>query len=61
VSPERAALVDIEPRGIEAAKGASVHRTIAVARGSATPEELRQAGADMVVADLQELLGPFAP
>jgi phosphoglycolate phosphatase-like HAD superfamily hydrolase len=31
---------------------------IAVARGSASPEQLRQSGADTVVADLQELLGP---
>ena len=30
---------------------------IAVARGHASPEELREAGADIVVADLQELLG----
>jgi hypothetical protein len=31
---------------------------IAVARGSATPEQLRRSGATTVVADLQELLGP---
>jgi NAD(P)-dependent dehydrogenase (short-subunit alcohol dehydrogenase family) len=30
---------------------------IGVARNLGTPEDLRQAGADMVVADLQELLG----
>jgi hypothetical protein len=31
---------------------------IAVARGGASPEQLRQSGADTVVADLQDLLGP---
>jgi phosphoglycolate phosphatase-like HAD superfamily hydrolase len=30
--------------------------TIGVARGKASPEELRRAGADAIVADLQELL-----
>ena len=31
---------------------------IAVARGSASPEQLRRSGADTVVVDLQELFGP---
>jgi phosphoglycolate phosphatase-like HAD superfamily hydrolase len=30
---------------------------VGVARNLGSPEDLRQAGADMVVADLQELLG----
>jgi hypothetical protein len=30
---------------------------IGIARGESTPEQLRRAGADTVIADLQELLG----
>ena len=37
-------------------KAAGVTLTIGVARGKSTPEQLRRAGADAVVADLQELL-----
>ena len=55
--PETTILVDISPAGIRAGRQAAVHMAIAVARGHAMPEELREAGADMVVADLQELLG----
>ena len=55
--PETTILVDISPAGIRAGRQAAVHMAIAVARGQAMPEELREAGADMVVADLQELLG----
>jgi beta-phosphoglucomutase-like phosphatase (HAD superfamily) len=58
VAPDRAILVDIAPRGIAAAGEAGLRMAIAVARGSASPEQLRQSGADTVVADLQELLGP---
>jgi beta-phosphoglucomutase-like phosphatase (HAD superfamily) len=58
VAPDRAILVDVAPRGIAAAGEAGLHLAIAVARGSASPEQLRQSGADTVVADLQELLGP---
>jgi beta-phosphoglucomutase-like phosphatase (HAD superfamily) len=58
VAPERAILCDVAPRGIAAAGEAGLHLAIAVARGSASPEQLRQSGADTVVADLQELLGP---
>lgn len=61
VPPERTALVDVDAEGIAAARDAGVHKVIAVARGAATPEELRKSGADMIVADLQELLGFFAP
>jgi beta-phosphoglucomutase-like phosphatase (HAD superfamily) len=58
VAPDRAIFVDVAPRGISAAGEAGLHMAIAVARGSASPEQLRQSGADTVVADLQELLGP---
>lgn len=54
---EATILVDSLPAGIRAGRQAAVHMTIAVARGHASPEELREAGADIVVADLQELLG----
>ncbi len=55
--PETTILVDLSPAGIRAGRQANVHMTIAVARGHATPDDLREAGADIVVADLQELLG----
>ena len=55
--PETTLLVDTSPAGIRAGRQAAVHMVIAVARGHASPEELREAGADIVVADLQELLG----
>ena len=58
VAPDRAILVDVAPRGISAARELGLKLAIAVARGSASPEQLRQSGADTVVADLQELLGP---
>jgi beta-phosphoglucomutase-like phosphatase (HAD superfamily) len=58
VAPDRAILVDVAPRGIAAAGEAGLRLAIAVARGGASPEQLRQSGADTVVADLQELLGP---
>ena len=57
-TPERAIVVDIPPAGLVAARDAGCPLTIAVARGAATPEQLRQSGAAAVVADLQELLGP---
>ena len=58
IATDRAILVDVAPRGIAAAGDAGLRLAIAVARGSASPEQLRQSGADAVVADLQELLGP---
>jgi beta-phosphoglucomutase-like phosphatase (HAD superfamily) len=58
VAADRTILVDVAPRGIAAAGEAGLRMAIAVARGSASPEQLRQSGADTVVADLQELLGP---
>lgn len=56
--PRRAVFVDVAPEGIAAARAADLLLAIAVARGHASPEALRQAGAHAVVADLQELLGP---
>jgi beta-phosphoglucomutase-like phosphatase (HAD superfamily) len=58
VVPERALLVGVDPNELEAARAAGVRLVIGVARGSATPEQLRRGGADAVVADLQELLRP---
>jgi beta-phosphoglucomutase-like phosphatase (HAD superfamily) len=58
VVADRTILVDVAPRGIAAANEAGLQLAIAVARGSASPEQLRQSGANTVVADLQELLGP---
>jgi beta-phosphoglucomutase-like phosphatase (HAD superfamily) len=52
-----AILADVAPAGIQAGREAGFDLLIGVARNVGTPEDLRQAGADMVVADLQELLG----
>jgi beta-phosphoglucomutase-like phosphatase (HAD superfamily) len=57
IAPSAAILVDVAPAGIQAGREASFDLLIGVARNLGTPEDLRQAGADMVVADLQELLG----
>src|ERR1700753_434684 len=57
VEPGEAVLVDVAPAGIQAGREAGFDLKIGVARNLGTPEDLRQAGADMVVADLQELLG----
>ncbi len=57
IDPAATILVDVAPAGIQAAREASFDLKIGVARNLGTPEDLRQAGADMVVADLQELLG----
>ena len=58
-APERAVVVDVAPAGVQAGVSAGACLTIAIARGAATPEQLRRAGAATVVADLQELLGPI--
>jgi beta-phosphoglucomutase-like phosphatase (HAD superfamily) len=58
VEPDRAIVMSVHPQDIEAARAAEVELTIGVARGEATPERLRRAGAVAVVADPQELLGP---
>lgn len=57
IEPADAILVDVAPAGIQAGKQAGFDLLIGVARNLGTPEDLRQAGADLVVADLQELLG----
>ena len=54
---EDSILVDVAPAGIQAGREAGFDLLIGVARNLGTPEDLRQAGADLVVADLQELLG----
>ena len=59
VTPDRGVVVDVDPKGLTAAREAGVLMAIAIARSSATPAELRKGGAQAVVADLQELLGPI--
>jgi beta-phosphoglucomutase-like phosphatase (HAD superfamily) len=56
VEPGRAVVVGVDPAELEAARAAGVELVIGVARGPASPEQLRRAGAITVVADLQELL-----
>jgi phosphoglycolate phosphatase-like HAD superfamily hydrolase len=46
----------VEAGELRAARAAGVALTIGVPRGTSSPEQLRDAGADAVVADLQELL-----
>ena len=48
----------VDQLDLEAARQAGAALVIGVARGKSTPEQLRRAGADTVVADLQELLRP---
>jgi beta-phosphoglucomutase-like phosphatase (HAD superfamily) len=55
-APGRTIVAVATAGGVAAARGAEVAKVIALARGFSSPEELRAAGADMVVADLQELL-----
>jgi beta-phosphoglucomutase-like phosphatase (HAD superfamily) len=57
VDPERAVVVSCDPVDLETARAAGVELAIGVARGEASPERLRRAGAVTVVADLSELLG----
>jgi beta-phosphoglucomutase-like phosphatase (HAD superfamily) len=59
VAPDRAIVVDVVPEGLAAAREAGGGLTLAIARSSATPAQLRQGGATVIVADLQELLGPI--
>ena len=59
VAPERGVVVDVDPKGLTAAREAGALMAIAIARSSASPAELRKGGAQVVVADLQELLGPI--
>jgi beta-phosphoglucomutase-like phosphatase (HAD superfamily) len=54
--PSRTIVVAATADGVEAAGEAEAGIVIAVARGLSTPEQLRQAGAHTVVADLMELM-----
>jgi beta-phosphoglucomutase-like phosphatase (HAD superfamily) len=54
--PQRTIVVAASAAAVAAARGAGAGFVIALARGFSSPEELRQAGASTVVADLQELL-----
>jgi AHBA synthesis associated protein len=56
VPADRAVVVGIDPAELDAARAAGVELAIGIARGPASPEDLRRAGAIAVVADLQELL-----
>lgn len=56
VDADQAVVVGIDQLDLEAARQAGAALVIGVARGKSTPEQLRRAGADTVVADLQELL-----
>jgi phosphoglycolate phosphatase-like HAD superfamily hydrolase len=58
VQADRAVVVGVEPSDLEAARAAGAVLAIGIARGKCSPEQLGRAGADTVVADLQELLGP---
>jgi trehalose 6-phosphate phosphatase len=55
--PARTVVVGVDDVDLEAAREAGAALVIGIARGKSTPEQLRRAGADTVVADLQELLG----
>jgi beta-phosphoglucomutase-like phosphatase (HAD superfamily) len=56
VGADRVIVVSVDPVELEAARGAGVNVVVGVARGPASPEQLRRAGAATIVADLQELL-----
>ena len=53
---DRVLAVAASAEGVSAARRAGVYLAIGVARGVATPEQLRRAGAHAVVAELHELL-----
>jgi len=56
VAPARAVVVEDALAGVAAGRAGGFGLVVGVARG-ASPTELRSAGADMVVADLAEMLG----
>jgi len=56
LAPGRIIAVAASADGVAAGRRAGAYLVIAVARGLATPEQLRRAGADAVVAELHELL-----
>ena len=55
VDAARAVAVGVEADELRAARGAGGALTIGVARGASPPQQLRHAGAEAVVAGLQEL------
>lgn len=55
VQPRQAAVFETTPAGIEAARAAGADLVIGVGRGDQTPK-LHEAGADLVVSGLEELL-----
>ncbi len=56
VDADRVVAIAASPEVIASAREAGVYLALAAARGSATPEQLRRAGANAVVAELHELL-----
>lgn len=60
VAPERAVVVEDAISGVQAGKAGGFGLVIGVARAGEA-EALRQAGADLVVADLAELVQPVPP
>ena len=56
VQPERVVMVATDADELRAAADAGIGIDIGLARGGSSPEQLRRAGADAVVADLQEFL-----
>ena len=56
VPADRAVVVGVDPAELNAARAAGVELAIGIARGAASPVDLRRAGAIAVLADLQELL-----
>jgi phosphoglycolate phosphatase-like HAD superfamily hydrolase len=56
VEPGRMIMVGTDADDLRAAEEAGIGMDIGLARGSSTPEQLRKAGADAVLADLEELI-----
>ena len=54
--PQRVVIVSTDADELRAATEAGIGVDIGLARGASSPEQLRRAGADAVVADLQELV-----
>ena len=60
VGPDRAAVVEDAPAGVASGRAGHFGLVVGVSRG-ATEDELRRAGADLVVSDLAELLDLAVP
>jgi phosphoglycolate phosphatase-like HAD superfamily hydrolase len=56
LDPARVVMVSTDADELRVASDAGIGVDIGLARGASSPEQLRKAGADAVVADLQELL-----